>query len=136
MGTILNTLQIMSLYPTKLTNMKNNINKNMKSLANFEENKILIKLKSFNLNELIETCNIVASIANETGATLSGPIPLPMKKKTFCVLRSPHVNKDSREHFEIRTYTRLFQIKDWSSETVDQLMAYEVPSGVDVRVKL
>merc|ERR1719161_2268113 len=90
-----------------LSNTKNYINKNMKGLANLEENKITIKLKSFDLNELTETCNTVAGIANETGAILSGPIPLPMKKKTFCVLRSPHVNKDSREHFEIRTYTRM-----------------------------
>merc|ERR1719213_975390 len=99
-------------------------------------NKIHIKLKSFYLGQLMDTCEAIKTIVNDTGAVFSGPIPLPMKKKTYCVLRSPHVNKDSREHFEIRTYTRLFQIKDWSSETVDQLMAYEVPSGVDVKVKL
>merc|ERR1719440_1354012 len=93
-------------------NKKIYINKNMKGLANFEENKITIKLKSFDLNELTETCNIVAGIANETGAILSGPIPLPMKKKTFCVLRSPHVNKDSREHFEIRPIQGYFKLKN------------------------
>merc|ERR1719183_262449 len=99
-------------------------------------NKIRINLKSFDLNELNDTCEAISSIATETNAVISGPTPLPMKKKVFCVLRSPHVNKDSREHFEIRTYSRIFEIKRWSSDTVDRLMAYEVPSGVDVKVKL
>merc|ERR1719299_274939 len=96
---------------------------------------IRIKLKSYDLNELKDTCEAISGIAHETNAVLSGPTPLPMKKKVFCVLRSPHVNKDSREHFEIRTYSRIFEIKRWSPDTVDRLMAYEVPSGVDVKVK-
>merc|ERR1711959_429645 len=101
-----------------------------------EISKIRIKLKSFDLNELRDTCDAISMIANETNAVTSGPTPLPMKIKTFCVLRSPHVSKDSREHFEIRTYSRLFDIKQWSPVTVDRLMAYEVPSGVYVKVKL
>merc|ERR1719311_1037375 len=98
--------------------------------------KIRIKLKSYDLNELKDTCEAISAIADETNAVLSGPTPLPMKKKVFCVLRSPHVNKDSREHFEIRTYSRILDVKTWSPETVDRLMAFEVPSGVDVKVKI
>merc|ERR1711959_199426 len=100
------------------------------------KNKFRINLKSFEMSELKETCEAIKNIAIETGAIISGPVPLPMKKKVYCVLRSPHVNKDSREHFEIRTYSRVFEIKRWSPDTVDRLMVYEVPSGVDVNVKL
>merc|ERR1712224_298254 len=111
-----------------------------KNLAIFgsssDSNKFRIKLKSFNLEELKETCTAIQGIATETGASLSGPVPLPVRKKIYCVLRSPHVNKDSREHFEIRTYSRLFEVKKWSQETLEKLMLYEVPSGVHVNVNL
>merc|ERR1719401_999556 len=103
----------------------------MVNRASIGENKIRIKLKSFVLSELKETCKAITTIAADTNAVLVGPVPLPTKKKIFCVLRSPHVNKDSREHFEIREHSRLFDIKVWRSETVDRLLEYEVPSGVD-----
>lgn len=77
-----------------------------------------------------------APSSQATGATVSGPIPLPTRKRIYCVLRSPHVNKDSREHFEIRTHQRLIDIKDISSMTVDKLMQLDLPAGVDVQVKL
>jgi len=71
-----------------------------------------------------------------TGAKVAGPVPLPTRKRIYCVLRSPHVNKDSREHFEIRTHQRLMDISDLSSMTVDRLMQLDLPAGVDVQVKL
>merc|ERR1711907_38342 len=100
------------------------------------KNKMRIKIKSFDQKELCKTCLAVENIAALTGAVLSGPVPLPTSKKIYCVLRSPHVNKDSREHFEIRTHSRLFEINRWTPDTVDRLMALEVPSGIDVNVKL
>merc|ERR1711870_185455 len=121
----------MILAPTK---MKKAYPINLQCQASTTSKKIRIKLKSYELDRLKETCNAIEAIINETGATLSGPVPLPLKKKIFCVLRSPHVNKDSREHFEIREHSRLFDIKVWRSETVDRLLEYEVPSGVDVNV--
>merc|ERR1711959_280742 len=100
------------------------------------KNKFRINLKSFDMSELKETCEAIKNIAIETGAFISGPIPLPMKKKVYCVLRSPHVNKDSREHFEIRTHTRPLDIKGWNPDTIDRLMTFEVPSGVDVNIQI
>merc|ERR1711870_189962 len=73
-------------------------------------NEIRVKLCSFELLDLNSTCETITKIVSETGAILSGPIPLPTKKNIFCVLRSPHVNKDSREHFEIRSH-RFFLLK-------------------------
>merc|ERR1712039_32136 len=112
------------------------VNKRPAFQSSTKVTKINIKLKSFDLHELNEASKAIMTIVTDAGAVLSGPIPLPMKKKIYCVLRSPHVNKDSREHFEIRTHSRLFEIKHWSPDMVDRLMSYEVPSGVDVQVKL
>ncbi|KAK9803287.1 hypothetical protein WJX72_008121 [[Myrmecia] bisecta] len=64
------------------------------------------------------------------------PVPLPTKRRIYCVLRSPHVNKDSREHFETRTHQRLLDIKNLTSQTIDKLMQLDLPAGVDVEVKL
>merc|ERR1712039_673653 len=86
------------------------VNKRPAFQSSTEVTKINIKLKSFDLHELNEASKAITTIVTDAGAVLSGPIPLPMKKKIYCVLRSPHVNKDSREHFEIRTHSRLFEI--------------------------
>jgi small subunit ribosomal protein S10 len=77
---------------------------------------------------------IVKTVRN-TGAVVSGPIPLPTQKKIFTVLRSPHVNKKSREQFQLCTYKRLMDIYSSTSKTVDALMKLELPSGVDVEIK-
>ncbi|PKQ28109.1 MAG: 30S ribosomal protein S10 [Candidatus Anoxymicrobium japonicum] len=74
--------------------------------------------------------------AKKTGATISGPVPLPTEKNIYCVIRSPHVNKDSREHFEIRTHKRLIDIMDPAPATVDALMGMDLPAGVDIEIKL
>ena len=71
-----------------------------------------------------------------TAASAIGPIPLPTKRKIYCVLRSPHVDKDSREHFETRTHRRIIDIYSPSAKTIDALMKLDLPSGVDIEVKL
>lgn len=74
--------------------------------------------------------------AKKTGATVSGPIPLPTEKNVFTILRSPHVNKDSREQFEMRTHKRLIDITDHNAKTVDALKRLDLPSGVEIEIKL
>jgi len=100
------------------------------------ETKIRIKLRSYNVRMLDETCKKIMEASKVTKSSPSGPVPLPTKKRVFCLLRSPHVNKDSREHFEIRTHCRLIDIKSPTAQTVDALMAMDIPAGVDVQVKL
>lgn len=78
----------------------------------------------------------IVDTAKRTGARISGPIPLPTDKHVFCVLRSPHVDKNSREHFEIRVHKRLVEILDPTNETVNALMKLELPAGVDIEIKL
>jgi len=98
--------------------------------------KIRIKLKSFDTALIQESCTEIQAAVEATGARISGPVPLPTKRRIYCVLRSPHVNKDSREHFETRTHQRLIDIYDITSMTVDRLMQLDLPAGVDVQVKL
>ena len=101
-----------------------------------EKQKIRIKLKSYNSSLIVNSCNQIINTVTRTDATIVGPIPLPTKRKIYCVLRSPHVDKDSREHFEIRTHSRMIDIYTLSSQTIDSLMKLNIPSGVDVEVKL
>ncbi|GMH36105.1 hypothetical protein BSKO_03973 [Bryopsis sp. KO-2023] len=98
--------------------------------------KLRIKLKTYDVPVMKEAVQMILDAAASTGATISGPVPLPTKIKKWCVLRSPHVNKDSREHFEIRIHSRLIDIKDLSAQTIDSLMALDLPAGVDANVKL
>lgn len=97
---------------------------------------IRIKLKSYWTDLLQDTVDKIAEVAATTGATISGPVPLPTRKRIYTVLRSPHVNKKSREQFEVRTHQRLIDIKDLSTQTIDRLMELDLPAGVDVEVKL
>lgn len=100
------------------------------------KNKIRIKLKSYDYHLLTLSCNTILNTANSTNAKLIGPIPLPTKKKIYCVLRSPHVDKDSREHFEIRSHSRIIDIYEPSSKTIDALMKLNIPAGIDIEIKL
>jgi small subunit ribosomal protein S10 len=97
---------------------------------------IRIKLKSYWTDLLQDTVEKISEVAATTGATISGPVPLPTRKRVYTVLRSPHVNKKSREQFEVRTHQRLIDIKDLSTQTIDRLMELDLPAGVDVEVKL
>ena len=94
--------------------------------------KIRIKLKAYDHRLLDQSVKEIVDTASRTGARISGPIPLPTKISKFTVLRSPHVDKKSREQFEIRTHKRLIDIFDPTPDTVDALMKLELASGVDV----
>ena len=98
--------------------------------------KIRIKLKSYDHNLLDKSAEKIVKTVKSTGAIVSGPIPLPTHKRIYTVLRSPHVNKKAREQFELCAYKRLMDIYSSSSKTVDALMKLELPSGVDVEIKV
>lgn len=95
-----------------------------------------IKLKAYDHPQLEEACDVIKTAVTETGATLSGPVRLPTRRRIYCVLRSPHVNSKSREHFETRTHQRLLHVKDVTRESVQSLMDLSLPAGVDVSIKL
>nr|QCI09118.1 ribosomal protein S10 [Inkyuleea mariana] len=101
-----------------------------------QNSKIRIKLKTYDHNLLTISCQTIISAANRSNAKVIGPIPLPTKRKIYCVLRSPHVDKDSREHFEIRSHSKIIDIYEPSSQTIDSLMKLNIPAGVDIEVKL
>ncbi len=98
--------------------------------------KIRIKLKSFDHKLLDRSTVEIVDTAKRTGARISGPVPIPTKISRYCVLRSPHVNKNSREHFEIRTHKRLVYILEPTQQTIDELMKLNLASGVEVEIKL
>ena len=98
--------------------------------------KIRIKLRSYDHNLVDKSAEKIVKTVKSTGAVVSGPIPLPTHKRIFTVLRSPHVNKKSREQFQLRTHKRLIEIYTPTQKTVDALSKLELPSGVDIQVKL
>lgn len=98
--------------------------------------KIRIKLKSFDHSLIDKSAEKIVKAVKTTGVVVSGPVPLPTRKKIFTVLRSPHVNKKAREQFQYCTYQRLIDIYNGSTKTVDALMKIELPSGVDVEIKI
>jgi small subunit ribosomal protein S10 len=97
--------------------------------------KIRIKLKGYDHEVVDRSARQIVETVENSGAKVSGPIPLPNKKNVYCVIRSPHVDKDSREHFEIRTHKRLIDILDPNPKTVDLLMRLSLPAGVDIEIK-
>ncbi|MBI4914743.1 MAG: 30S ribosomal protein S10 [Acidobacteria bacterium] len=99
------------------------------------KDKIRIRLKAYDFRLLDQSTAEIVDTAKRTGAHISGPIPLPTQIQRFTVLRSPHVDKKSREQFEIRTHKRLLDILDPTQQTVDALMKLELPAGVDVEIK-
>ena len=97
---------------------------------------IRIRLKAFDHRILDQSTNEIVNTAKRTGANVRGPIPLPTNMKRFTVLRSPHIDKKSREQFEMRTHKRLLDIIDPTPQTVDALMKLDLAAGVDVEIKL
>jgi small subunit ribosomal protein S10 len=97
---------------------------------------IRIRLKAFDHRLIDTSAKEIVETAKRTGAQVKGPVPLPTKKERFTVLISPHVNKDARDQYEIRTHKRLMDILDPTDKTVDALMKLELPAGVDVQIKL
>lgn len=98
--------------------------------------KIRIRLKAYDHRMLDQSARQIAEVAEETGATVVGPVPLPTKIEKFTVTRSPFIDKDSREQFEIRTHKRLIDIIEPSSRTIDTLMRLNLPAGVDIEIQL
>jgi small subunit ribosomal protein S10 len=97
---------------------------------------IRIRLKAFDHRVLDQSAREIVSTAKRTGARVRGPIPLPTRTERFTVLRSPHIDKKSREQFEIRTHKRLLDIVDPTPQTVDALMKLDLAAGVDVEIKV
>ena len=98
--------------------------------------KIRIRLKAYDHEVVDQSTKKIVETAKRTGAKISGPIPLPTERNLYCVIRSPHVNKDSREQFEMRTHKRLIDILEPTPKTVDSLMRLDLPAGVDREIKL
>jgi small subunit ribosomal protein S10 len=98
--------------------------------------KIRIRLKAYDHKLLDQSALEIVETAKNTGARVAGPIPLPTMINRFCVLRSPHVDKKSREQFEIRTHKRILDILEPTQQTVDALMKLDLAAGVDVEIKL
>ena len=98
--------------------------------------KMRIILKAFDHRVLDVSAQQILETAERTGARVAGPVPMPTTKRMFTVIRSPHVNKDSREYFELRTHKRLIDILEPASKTIDSLTSLSVPSGVDIAIKL
>ncbi len=101
-----------------------------------ENQRIRIRLKAYDHRILDQSAKEIVNTAQRSGARVSGPIPLPTKISRFTVLRSPHIDKKSREQFEMRTHLRLMDILDAQPQTVDALMRLDLPAGVDVEIKL
>jgi small subunit ribosomal protein S10 len=112
---------------------KRRINKKENDMAG---QKIRIRLKAYDHEVIDSSAKKIVETVERTGATVAGPVPLPTEKNTYCVIRSPHKYKDSREHFEMRTHKRLIDIIDPTPKTVDSLMRLDLPAGVDIEIKL
>jgi small subunit ribosomal protein S10 len=101
------------------------------------QNKIRIRLKAYDTRAIETAAKEIVDTATRTGATVSGPVPLPTEKNIYCVIRSPFKDKDSREHFEIRTHKRLIDIHQPTPKTVDSLQRLDhLPAGVDIEIRV
>ncbi|HEX4835550.1 MAG TPA: 30S ribosomal protein S10 [bacterium] len=98
--------------------------------------KIRIKLKAYDHKVLDQSAEKIVDTVRRTGARISGPVPLPTDRNIYCVIRSPHIDKESMEHFELRTHKRLIDIHEPTPKTVDALMHLDLPAGVDIEIKL
>ncbi|MBR5519612.1 MAG: 30S ribosomal protein S10 [Clostridia bacterium] len=98
--------------------------------------RIRIRLKAFDHQLIDQTAERIVETATRSGAKVSGPIPLPTQKEVVTILRSPHVNKDSREQFERRTHKRLIDILNPTPKTIEAIKSFELPSGVEIETKL
>ncbi|MCH7641855.1 MAG: 30S ribosomal protein S10 [Chloroflexi bacterium] len=98
--------------------------------------KIRIVLKAFDHRVLDQSAAQIVETAERTGANIAGPVPLPTSIRRFCVIRSPHIDKRSREHFELRTHKRLIDVHEPTSKTIDAMTRLNLPAGVDISIKL
>ena len=98
--------------------------------------KIRIRLKGYDHELVDQSTQLIVDTAKSTGAKISGPIPLPTERNMYCVIKSPHVNKDSRKQFEMRTHKRLIDILEPTPNTIDSLVRLDLPAGVGIEMKL
>ena len=105
------------------------------SLLSLKPKKLRIALKSYESHLLDDSCRRIIEAVKLYGTEVTGPVPLPTKRRIYCVLRSPHVNKDSREHFEMRTHKRLIDVHSPSESTMESLKNLDLSAGVDVEIK-
>ncbi len=98
--------------------------------------KIRIRLRGFDHEVVDQSSRLIVDTAQQNGSRVAGPIPLPTERALYCVIRSPHKDKDSREQFEMRTHKRLIDILDPTPQAVDKLMNLKLPAGVDIEIKL
>jgi small subunit ribosomal protein S10 len=106
-------------------------------MATAVQNKIRIRLKAYDTQAIESAAKEIVDTATRTGASVSGPVPLPTEKNVYCVIRSPFKDKDSREHFEVRTHKRLIDIHQPTPKTVDSLQRLDnLPAGVDIEIRL
>jgi small subunit ribosomal protein S10 len=101
-----------------------------------DDNNIRIKLRAYEHEIIDQSARKIVDTVERTGASVTGPVPLPTEKNMYCVIRSPHKFEDSREHFEMRTHKRLLDIHRPAQKTVDSLMRLDLPAGVDIEIKL
>ncbi len=112
-------------------------NKDKFKVAAIAAQKIRIRLKAYDHDAIDRAAREIVETAERTGASVSGPVPLPTEKNVYCVIRSPFKDKDSREHFEMRTHKRLIDILQPSPKTVDSLQRLDsLPAGVDIEIRL
>ena len=104
-------------------------------MLNLKSKNLRIALKAYEPNLLDDACYRIIEAVNSNGTQITGPVFLPTKRRIYCVLRSPHVNKDAREHFEIRTHKRLIDLYSPSEQTMDNLRNIDLSAGVDVEIK-
>ncbi len=98
--------------------------------------KIRIRLKAYDHEIIDQSARKIVDTVTRTGARVAGPVPLPTEKSVYCVIRGPTIDKESMEHFEMRTHKRLIDILDPTPKTVDSLMRLDLPAGVDIEIKL
>ena len=101
-----------------------------------QSQKIRIRLKAYDHEVIDQSARKIVDTVTRTGAKVSGPVPLPTERNVYCVIRSPHKDKDSREHFEMRTHKRLIDVIDPTPRTIEDLTRLELPAGVDIEIKL
>ncbi|MCU0315701.1 MAG: 30S ribosomal protein S10 [Fimbriimonadaceae bacterium] len=97
--------------------------------------RIRIRLRAYDHRILDQSASKITDTAKRTGAKIAGPIPLPTRIRRFCVIRGPHIDKESMEHFELRIHNRLIDINEPTNKTIDSLMRLDLPSGVDIEIK-
>lgn len=108
----------------------------MQMASSTKKNRIRVCLKAYDHKLIDVSAEKIVETAKRTDAKVAGPIPLPTKRRIYCVLRSPHKDKKSREHFEMRTHKRIIDIYEPTQQTVEELGRLDLPAGVDIEVKL